>query len=283
MSNSYSVFFLSAALFYGTTHGQEIVAHRGASHDAPENTLAAFTLAWRQNADAVEGDFYLTKDHQIVCIHDKTTKRVAPQQPERTVAKSTFRELRQLDVGGWKHQRFAGERIPTLKEVLATVPGGKKVFVEIKCGREIVAPLKSQLAASTLKPEQVVIICFQANVIEECRRMMPEYKANWLTGYKQKSNPARWEPTANRVIETLQETHATGLGSNAKRDVVNQKLVDAVKTSGHEFHVWTVNDADAAREFQKLGVDSITTDRPGYLRNILKQKVPVGLNKIGPH
>ena len=140
-----------------TCFAQFIVAHRGASYDAPENTLAAFRLAWEQGADAIEGDFYLTADGQIVCIHDKTTKRVAPGQPELTVAKSTLQELRQLDVGRWKADKFAEERIPTLKEVLAIVPRQKRIFVEIKCGPEIVPILQQQLSDSDLKPEQIVM------------------------------------------------------------------------------------------------------------------------------
>ena len=92
------------------TSAQLIIAHRGASHEAPENTLAAFRLAWEEQADGIEGDFYLTSDGQIVCIHDKTTKRVAPKQPELTVAKSTLKQLRSLDVGSWKNPRYAAER-----------------------------------------------------------------------------------------------------------------------------------------------------------------------------
>ncbi len=110
-----------------TADAQLIVAHRGASYDAPENTLAAFRLAWDQDADAIEGDFYVTKDQQIACIHDKTTKRVAPQQPELSIANSTLKELQKLDVGSWKHPQYTAERIPTLKEVLATVPEGKQI------------------------------------------------------------------------------------------------------------------------------------------------------------
>ncbi len=65
------------ALGPGDGLGAEITAHRGASHDAPENTLAAFRLAWERGADAIEGDFYLTADEQVVCIHDSTTERTA--------------------------------------------------------------------------------------------------------------------------------------------------------------------------------------------------------------
>jgi len=258
----------------GTVRGQDIVAHRGASFDAPENTVSSFRLAWEMKADAIEADFYLTADKQIVCIHDKTTKRVAPESPEVSVAAATLKELRVLDVGSWKGARFANERIPTLQEVLATVPDGKRIFIEIKCGPEIIEALKHQLTASGLKPEQIVIICFQQNVVLESRRVMPQYKVNWLTSYKQESEDSDWKPTQKSVLQTLKDTGATGLGSHGNLKVINPAFVTAVRAAGHEFHVWTVNDADAARDFQKLNVDSITTDRPDFIRSILSPKLP---------
>jgi len=258
----------------GTVCGQDIVAHRGASFDAPENTVSSFRLAWEMKADAIEADFYLTSDKQIVCIHDKTTKRVSPKSPELSVAAATLKELRVLDVGSWKGARFANERIPTLQEVLATVPDGKRIFIEIKCGPEIIEPLKDRLTASGLKPEQIVIICFQQNVVLESRRVMPQYKVNWLTSYKQESEGSDWKPTQTSVLQTLKDTGATGLGSHGNLKVINPAFVTAVRAAGHEFHVWTVNDADAARDFQKLNVDSITTDRPDFIRSILSPKLP---------
>ena len=111
--------------------------------------MSAFRLAWDKQADAVEGDFYLTADQEIVCIHDKDTNRTAPNQPVFSVADSTLDQLKTLDVGSWKNQRFAGERIPTLGEVLSVVPSGKKILIEIKCGKEIVPELKSQLSQCT--------------------------------------------------------------------------------------------------------------------------------------
>src|SRR5439155_19827959 len=101
----------------------EIIAHRGASWDAPENTVAAINLAWKQKADASEFDVFLSKDGKIIVIHDKDTKRVAGV--DKQVIDQTFDELRQLDVGKWKGPNFAGEKIPTLAEMLATVPKGK--------------------------------------------------------------------------------------------------------------------------------------------------------------
>ena len=89
----------------------QVVAHRGASHDAPENTLAAFELAWQQGADAIEGDFFLTKDGKIVCTHDKVTGRLNAEKRKLHVAKSTLAELQALDVGSWKGKTWKGERL----------------------------------------------------------------------------------------------------------------------------------------------------------------------------
>ena len=100
-----------------------LVAHRGASKDAPENTLPAFELAWKQGADAIEGDFYLTKDGKIVCFHDGDTKKITGKK--LVVKDSTLAELQALDVGEWRGKKFAGTRMPTLEQVLATVQIGR--------------------------------------------------------------------------------------------------------------------------------------------------------------
>src|SRR5688572_19130995 len=94
----------------------EFIGHRGASFDAPENTVAAIKLAWEQKADGAEFDVYLTKDGKVAVIHDATTKRTAGA--DLKVAGSTLTELRALDVGRWKGEKFTGEKIPTLDEML---------------------------------------------------------------------------------------------------------------------------------------------------------------------
>ena len=155
----------SFLLCMASAFGQEIVAHRGASADAPENTLAAFKLAWEQGADAIEGDFYLSADHEIVCIHDKDTERTAPGQAVRKVSESTLDQLKQLDVGKWKGERFQGERIPTIEEVFAVIPKGKKILIEIKCGPEIKSRLLKEFGEGitsiefgSANPEKVAIL-----------------------------------------------------------------------------------------------------------------------------
>lgn len=247
-----------AGAVYGTPF---IVAHRGASAEAPENTLPAFELGWEQGADAIEGDFFLTKDRQIVCIHDPDTKQVAGHK--LIVADSTLEELRRLDVGKWKGSAWQGTRIPTLAEVLETVPGDKKIFIEIKCGPEILPVLKDELEKSGLDDEQIVIISFHADVISGVRQRFPGIKANWLTGFRLKGG--RLEPSLVEVLDTLKETGATGLGSQA-HERLDRKFIEAIRMAGYEYHVWTVNEPPVAHRFARMGAQSITTDVPGLMK-----------------
>ena len=250
-----------------TATAQTIVAHRGASHDAPENTLAAFHLAWEKGADAVEGDFLLTRDGRIVCIHDKTAKRTGGR--ELQVVESTLEELRELEYGAWKAAKYKGEPIPTLAEVLAVVPAGKRIFIEIKCGPEIVPTLKKELAASGLKRDQIVIIAFDAEVIAAAKRALPGIKACWLTSFKQDKASGAWTPSVDAIVETLKRIKADGLDCKADARVVDEAFVKRLRAERMELHCWTVNDPMVARRFRELGFDSITTDRPAFLRRTL--------------
>ena len=115
--------------------GQLIIGHRGASYDAPENTIASNKLAFEQGADGVEGDYWLAAGGHILDLHDKDTKRVAGKKLVVTTA--PFKQLRALDIGSWKDPKWHAERMPTLEEVLAIVPAGKKVFLELKSGPKL--------------------------------------------------------------------------------------------------------------------------------------------------
>ena len=240
-----------------------IVAHRGASHDAPENTLPAFELAWKQGADAIEGDFLLTKDNQIVCIHDGSTKRLAERN--MAVRGSTLEELRELDVGSWKHEKFKGTKIPTIAEVLATIPKDRKIFVEVKCGPEIIPYLVKEIGQSKLKTEQVVLICFKHEVVKAFKQAMPKNKAYWLSSFK-KDKEGVWEPSLETVLATLKDTKADGLDSH--KDIPGSAARKIMK-EGYEWHAWTVNDVATAKKLKALGIHSITTDRPGMIKGSL--------------
>jgi len=183
-----------------------IVAHRGASHDAPENTLASFVLAWEQGADAIEADFYLTSDGHVVCTHDSTTGKF--NSPAVAINDTPLAQLKTLDFGAWKHADFAGERIPTIAEVFATVPSGKQIYIELKEGRHIVAPVKAAIDASGLAPEQIVIMSFKTETVSESKLLMPHIKALWLYGWGGQSS------SVETIADTLASTQADGVAIN---------------------------------------------------------------------
>lgn len=249
---------------------QMIVGHRGASADAPENTLAAFELAWQQGADAVEGDFYLTADGEIVCIHDADTERTTGVR--KVVAETTLDELRQLDAGSWKHERFRGQKIPTFEEVLRSIPAGKRFVIELKTGPEIVPPLARQLERLGPKRNRLLIIAFDPSTIEACKQQLHDIEAHWLTSFKERDEgDGVWKPTAEEIATTIRQIGADGVGMNGKREVIDRQFVERLRSRGCEaFHVWTINSPEDARFFRQLGAVAITTDRPGLIREALE-------------
>ncbi len=258
------VFFLMTA----SVSAVEIIAHRGASYDAPENTVAAIKLAWEQGADGSEFDVYLSSDQQIVVIHDKDTKRTGggiEGSNEKLVAKSTLAELQQLDVGLWKGEKYRGERIPVIADMFATVPTGKKVFVEVKCGPEIVPALDKALTASKLKPDQTPVIAFDARVIAELKKVRPDVPAFWLVSLNKKDAPP---PSVESVIAKAREIKADGLDLSATA-ALDEAYARAIHEAKLSLYVYTVNDAALAQRMVQLGVTGITTDRPQWLREQL--------------
>jgi endonuclease/exonuclease/phosphatase family metal-dependent hydrolase len=258
-----SLLALAAAL--AAPPGVEIVGHRGASYDAPENTVAAVKLAWDQKADAAEFDVYLSKDGKVVVLHDKTLKRTAGI--DKAVTDLTAEELGRLEVGRWKGDWFAGERLPMLEDVLATVPAGKRVFVEVKCGPEIVPELDRVLKASGLKPEQTAIISFSAEVVAAAKKARPDLKAYWIVSLAAKKDKP--PPTAADLIAKAKEIQADGLDLSATPAVLTAEFARAVKAANLKLYVWTVNDVELARKMVAVGVEAITTDRPLWLRSRL--------------
>ena len=238
-----------------------IVAHRGASADAPENTLPAFKLAWLQGADAIEGDFHLTSDGHIVCHHDANTRKRAKQ--DLVLAKATLAQVRALDVGAWKEEKWKGTRIPTLTEVLDTIPADGEFFLEVKCGPEIVGPMLEILDGHAIAEEKVTIISFNRDVIAATKKARPALRANWLCSFKERSGQVT--PEVAKVMQDLTDCQADGLSTNSFPGI-DENFVARVHKLGCSHHVWTVDDAPTAHRFLKLGSVTVTTNRPGALR-----------------
>jgi glycerophosphoryl diester phosphodiesterase len=232
------------------------VAHRGASHLAPENTRASVELAWQLGADAVEVDIHLTKDNRIVAIHDATTERTAGAIWE--VAATRSHRLRRLDVGSHKHPQFTGEPIPFLEEVLDTVPPGRRLFIEVKCGPEVL-PLLNETITRSGKRSQVTVIGFDFDTMKAAKALMPDVPVHWLCDKR------LVVPYARALVR---KAKAGGLdGLTVHWSGLTRRFVRAVKRADLKVHVWTVDDPARAARLRAMGVDGITTNRPGWLRN----------------
>ncbi len=243
----------------------EIIAHRGASYDAPENTLAAFRLGYTQQADAVELDIRLTRDGQIVVIHDANTRRTTGHDAD--VKSCSLASLRALDAGRWKGAQWQGERLPTLSEALATVPDGKQLFIEIKCGPEVLPELERVLKTAGKASEQTVLIGFKYETMKTARQRFPKLPLYWLVAV---GTDAKTEPTPD--IETLiAKARAAGFdGLNLHyRFPIDAAAVAKVRAAGLRLYVWTVDDTAVAARLAAVGVNGLTTNRPRWLRDQL--------------
>jgi glycerophosphoryl diester phosphodiesterase len=235
-----------------------IVAHRGASAEAPENTVASARLGWTQQADAVEIDVHLTADGQVVAIHDPTLLRTTGR--DARVDALSLAEIKKLDAGVWKGAAFRGERVPTLAEVLATVPAGRRLYVELKAAENLVPSLQRELAASAVPLEQIVLISFEADTLREAKRALPRCPAYFLA-----DTPEGAPEKRAGLIQLCRAEGFAGLDVSAGWPI-DQALVEQLRAAQLELHVWTVNDPRRARELAAAGVASITTDKPGWLR-----------------
>jgi glycerophosphoryl diester phosphodiesterase len=244
----------------------EIVAHRGASADAPENTLAALREGWRQGADAVEFDVWMTADHRVVLMHDEKLERTTGAPG--LVTTSTWAELRALEAGSWKGPQWAGEPIPLLEQALETIPEGKRVYVEIKHGPEIVPHIAPIVRASNQTPEQIVFISFSQAVCEALKRALPDHEVLRLSGFKQDEDNGSYSPTIDSLIEEAAAAGLEGLDLSWKGPH-DAESVQRIKDAGLFFAVWTVNTPEAAQSMAALGAQSITTDHPGKIREWL--------------
>ena len=254
-----------------TVHTQ-IIGHRGGAPTAPENTLAALKQGYADGADGVEFDFRSTNDGWLVLSHDATMKRCAGVDVE--VFHQSFAELRKLDVGSWGPWKDKGfsEKIPTLDEALATVPAGRKVFMHCYTGSLEMNKVQKAVISAGLKPEQVVLICFELAPCKAFKKLMPECKVYWLAGYK-KPTADFSPPTAEDLIKIAKDAGVDGLDI-AYQFPIDSSFVAKIHGAGLELHVWTVNDAAIAKKLVDAGVDSITTDKAQELIEQLGLKKP---------
>ena len=230
----------------------EIIAHRGFSAKAPENTIEAFELAWKSGADACELDIHLTADGEVVVIHDKDTKRTFPGE-NKVIASSKLAELSGL---------------PTLTEALATMPADRGRFViEIKTGAEIVPALVKVLEPLKSRAKQFAIISFQREACIAAKKALPWIPVLQLSGSKDKKTKQPIDLT-----EVIAKAKADGLdGLDLGADWAwNEAMVAQIHAAGLTAVVYTINQPAEVARLAKLGLDGITTDDPVMAKAALK-------------
>jgi glycerophosphoryl diester phosphodiesterase len=229
------------------------IAHRGGSAYCPENTMSAFENAVLMGADYVELDVHLSKDGYIVVIHDDTVNRTTDGTGQ--VKDKTLEELKKVDAGSWFSDKFKGERLPTLEEVMDFAKGKIGLVIEIKntsgdC--EGIDEKVVKLLQEKDMVKDVIVISFDKKLIKNVHKLDENIPTGILFGGKVE-NPC----------EMADELGATYL--SPYWGIVTEDMVKDVHSNNLKLNLWTVNETDIMKKLIDLGVDAITTDKPDLL------------------
>lgn len=223
-----------------------VIAHRGASFEAPENTLSSIKRAIALGVDCIEIDIHLTSDGIPVVIHDPTLQRTTNAQSSIRVEEITLEELKKLDAGSWFSSEFTGETIPTLAEVLSLNRQGIKLMIEIKKGIVQGSKLVNAILPHLPKNDPTIHLgSFELDIVEALQST--DYS---LIGIVE-------EP------ENIQKFLDQGLSHLAIwSQILEPRLIETLHEKGVDVWVFTVDDIDKASFLRSIGVDGIITNHP---------------------
>ena len=239
---------------------ETLIAHRGESVDAPENTLPAYRTAVERGF-GFECDIYLSKDKRLFTFHDGDLRRTTGGAHTEKCTEASWEEtVSKVNVGGWgkwKGSKFDPTRPALLEEVLALARDGRKIYVEVKGNNPEWAPYIKAVfdAQSNATPENTLFITFGDRIAKALKATMPEYKLYFLMGGKRDS---AW--TTDEVLAKLRETGADGIDICFNPKVHDAAFVKRIKDAGYSFHVWTVDNLTNAEKAFAAGADTLTTN-----------------------
>jgi glycerophosphoryl diester phosphodiesterase len=252
----------------------KIVGHRGASKDAPENTLKSLTLAWEQGAYAAECDIIRTHDGKLVLMHDDSTKRTALNGVDLVVEQADWKDLHKLDVGSWKGENWKGVKIPLLEDVLCAIPDGKNLYIEVKSGGanrgadpRVIDDLELLMDKEKISPEKITFICFDHDFLNRLKIRLPRYNAYYLTTFA--VFPGTWPDVRNEAelemfIRNALENDIDGLDME-NSSVITKEWVEKIHDKALKVAIWSYGRDDTlenAVRYRDSGVDFLTTDMP---------------------
>jgi glycerophosphoryl diester phosphodiesterase len=235
----------------------QVLAHRGASAYAPENTLAAFRRAIEQRADWLEFDVQQTRDGQLVVFHDLRVERTT--NGRGAVRDLTLDEVRRLDAGSWFGREFAGEPVPTFAEVVALArDAGIRIFPEVKDPR--LYPGIEERVADVLRAygfeDRTIVQSFDGDSLERLRGLNPRLR---LAALYTSSDPIKGDPPARADV----------IGPQWELVASEPAIVRDAHAVGRQVVVWTVDAPSAGRQMIESRVDGIITNRPDIVRALL--------------
>jgi glycerophosphoryl diester phosphodiesterase len=242
-----------------------VVAHRGFSGAAPENTLAAFRKAIESGSDMIELDIQLSKDGKVVVIHDDTLERTTDGRGK--VTDHAFREIRKLDAGSWFGPQFSGEKIPTLQEVLKLAKGKVLVNIEIKNpahGQYPITELADQGLDAVKKAGMLDRVLFSSFNPASLEWVQNEEPRAWVAFLYHHDWNSLSEVTQGKDWRVL----------NLRNSFLTRGKIEEIRQGGMKINVYTVNAEEELEQFVKWGVDGLITNYPDRLIRILKAKSP---------
>ena len=244
--------------------GPLVIAHRGDSVHAPENTLPAFASAVKLKADLVELDYYHSKEGVPVVIHDNFLDRTTDAEAvfgkaKMLVEETGLADLQKLDAGTWFDSKFKGTRLPTLAESLDLIQAGSVTLIERKKGD---AATCIKLLREKKLTEQVVVQSFDWKYVRECHDLEPKLVLAALGGDKDAITDARLDAAAATGASIIAWDH----------NKLAKAQIDAIHARGVKAWAYTVDESARAKELVAAGIDGIITNAPGRMMKVVKTK-----------
>lgn len=253
-----------------TGHEIEIVAHRGASGVAPENTLPAIDLALEAGADYIEIDVHLTSDNRVVVIHDNTVDRTTGEKGR--ISEMTYEEIRELEAGSWFDERFRGAGIPLLEEVMERVDGRSKLLIEIKKKRNQYEGIEKEVIRLIRKYDATAwceVQSFNDRVLEIMHAEAPEIRLHKLIVFKYRFLPWIFDGGMTRFsLEKYSYIHSF----NMHHQSFNKTFARMLRDNGKKVFLWGFCDKDPCMSLKSGLWDGIITDYPAEYIEILKRQ-----------
>lgn len=235
-----------------------IIAHRGGRKHAPENTIASLNNGIKLQADAIEFDLHITKDHIPVLLHDESVYRTTLDPQKRLIQDMTLPEVKALDAGSWFGSSFAGEQIPTFEETIQAMPKTIPMFIEIKQIDVRLVYTITNLIEQYDIINRVKILSFHKEIIDEIKRLNPNIHTMFLL-HKFKGDIQPY------ILDPMIDSFGLGL----QLALTNKALIKTLRQANKEVFVYSVNHPLAIWILTRRGITGIITDQPGKTRKVI--------------